>query len=179
MLPRMVSASAQPRQCSIARALEIVGGRGALLAVREVFLGNGRFDEMVRRTGVPRDTLAARLRALVAAGVLERVRYCDHPARFEYHLTPAGLDLYPVLLALMAWGDTYLAGEAGPPLILEHACGHSLGANVVCEGCGEQVTAATSGPAGSAARRRLAVQALPAQAWSVQAWSVQRAWVLN
>src|SRR5262249_13615088 len=105
MLPRMVSTSAQPRQCSIARALEIVGGRGALLAVREVFLGNGRFDEMVRRPGVPRDTLSARLRALVAAGVLERVQYSDHPARFEYHLTRAGLDLYPVILALMSWGD--------------------------------------------------------------------------
>lgn len=160
MLPRMVSSSAQPRQCSIARALEVVGGRGALLAVREVFLGNRRFDEMVRRTGVPRDTLAARLRVLVDAGVLERVQYCDHPARFEYHLTQAGLDLYPVILTLMSWGDTYLAGEAGPPLILEHCCGHPLGAEVVCEGCGDQVTAAGCRPAGSGARLRLASHVL-------------------
>lgn len=160
MLPRMVSASTQPRQCSIARALEIVGGRGALLAVREVFLGNGRFDEMVRRTGVPRDTLAARLRALVAAGVLERVQYSDHPVRFEYHLTRAGLDLYPVILALMSWGDTYLSGEAGPPLVLEHSCGHPLGADIVCRGCGDQVTAAATRPAGSAASRRQAVHRL-------------------
>jgi DNA-binding HxlR family transcriptional regulator len=160
MLGRMVSASAQPRECSIARALEIVGGRGALLAVREVFLGNGRFDEMVRRTGVPRDTLSARLRVLVEAGVLERVRYCDHPARFEYHLTRAGLDLFPVILALMSWGDTYLAGETGPPLVLQHRCGNPLGADVVCAECGEHVTAAASRPAGSGARRQAVASGL-------------------
>ncbi len=159
----MVSASAQPRQCSIARALEIVGGRGALLAVREVFLGNRRFDEIVRRTGVPRDTLAARLRVLVEAGVLDRVQYSNHPTRFEYHLTPAGLDLYPVILALMSWGDTYLAGEAGPPLVLQHRCGEPLGAEVVCQGCGEQVTAAGTRPAGSGASRRVAAQTVRVQ----------------
>ena len=152
MLGRMVSTSAQPRQCSIARTLEIVGRRGALLAVREVFLGNRRFDEMVRRTGVPRDTLAARLRALVGAGVLERVPYSDHPPRFEYHLTQVGLDLYPVILALMSWGDRYLAGDAGPPLVLEHSCGHRLRAEVVCQECGEPVTADRTRPAGSGAR---------------------------
>ena len=152
MLTRMTSVSPQPRQCSVARTLEIVGGRGALLAVREVFLGNRRFDEMVRRTGVPRDTLAARLRALVDAGVLKRVPYCGHPARFEYHLTQAGLDLYPVILALMSWGDRYLAGESGPPLVLEHECGHWLGAEVVCEGCGEPVTASGTRPASASSR---------------------------
>lgn len=152
MLGRMVMASAQPRECSIARALEIVGRRGALLAVREVFLGNRKFDEMVRRTGVPRDTLAARLRALVDAGVLERVRYSDHPARFEYHLTEAGLDLYPVILTLMSWGDRYLAGESGPPLVLEHSCGHQMGAVVVCEGCRQTVTAAGTRPVAAGTR---------------------------
>jgi DNA-binding HxlR family transcriptional regulator len=152
MLSDMMSASTQPRQCSVARTLEIVGSRGALLAVREVFLGNRRFDEMVRRTGVPRDTLAARLRVLVGAGVLERVPYSGHPARFEYHLTQAGLDLYPVILALMSWGDRYLAGDGGPPLVLEHRCGHWLGAEVVCEGCGEPVTASGTRPASVGSR---------------------------
>ena len=149
MLGGMMSASAQPRVCAIARTLDIVGGRGARLAVREVFLGNRRFDEMVRRTGVPRDTLAARLRALVQAGVLERVRYCDHPARFEYYLTQAGIDLYPVIVALMSWGDRYLAGESGPPLVLRHNCGQPLGAELVCRGCGGPVTASNTRPAGS------------------------------
>src|SRR6516225_1769864 len=107
MLPAMVSPSAQPRPCSIARTLELVGEKWALLAVREVFLGNRRFDEMVRKTGAPRDTLAARLRALVGAGILERRQYSDHPARFEYHLTCAGRDLYPIIVTLMRWGDEH------------------------------------------------------------------------
>lgn len=146
MLQVMVSPSEQPRPCSVARTLELVGEKWALLAVREVFLGNRRFDEMVRWIGAPRDTLAARLRTLVGAGILERRQYCEHPARFEYRLTQAGLDLYPVILALMRWGDTYLADSDGPPLILEHRCGHRLTARMVCEACGEPVKAGTAKP---------------------------------
>ena len=142
----MVSVSARPRECSIARTLEIVGEKWALLAVREVFLGNGRFDEMVRRTGAPRDTMAARLRALVGTGILERRQYSEHPARFEYHLSDAGRDLYPVILTLMSWGDKYLAGPAGAPLVLEHRCGHRLSAEVVCQACGEPVVAKETRP---------------------------------
>jgi len=146
MLEFMVAVSAQPRECSVARTLEIVGEKWALLAVREVFLGNGRFDEMVRRTGAPRDTMAARLRALVGSDILERRQYSEHPARFEYHLTQAGRDLYPVILTLMRWGDRYLAGPKGPPLTLEHTCGHELSARLVCEACGEPVVASETKP---------------------------------
>ena len=116
----MTAVTAQPRECSVARTLEIVGEKWALLAVREVFLGNRRFDEMVRRTGAPRDTLAARLRSLAGAGILERRQYREHPARYEYRLTEAGKELYPVILTLTRWGDEHLAGEDGPPLVLEH-----------------------------------------------------------
>ncbi|MGD0376544.1 MAG: helix-turn-helix domain-containing protein [Streptosporangiaceae bacterium] len=130
----------------MARTLEIVGEKWALLAVREVFLGNRRFDEMVRRTGAPRDTLAARLRTLVDAGILERQPYSEHPARFEYRLTEAGRELYPVILSLMRWGDRYLAGPGGPPLVLEHRCGHRLVSQVVCEACGEPVEARDARP---------------------------------
>src|ERR1700733_1007131 len=105
----MSTAPADPRPCSIARTLDLVGEKWALLAVREVFLGNRRFAEIVRRTGAPRDTMAARLRTLVGAGILERRQYSEHPARFEYRLTSAGRDLYPVILTLMRWGDRYLA----------------------------------------------------------------------
>ena len=133
----MVSISAEPRPCSIARTLDIVGEKWALLAVREVFLGNRRFDEMVRRTGAPRDTLATRLRTLVGAGILERRQYCEHPARFEYHLTHAGRDLYPVIVTLMRWGDQYLAGDDGPPLVLRHRCGNPVVTQVICQACGE------------------------------------------
>ncbi|HUZ51297.1 MAG TPA: helix-turn-helix domain-containing protein [Streptosporangiaceae bacterium] len=142
----MVSVSARPRECSVARTLEIVGEKWALLAVREVFLGNGRFDEMVRRTGAPRDTMAARLRALVGTGILERRQYSEHPARFDYHLTEAGRDLYPVILTLMRWGDKYLAGHAGAPLVLEHRCGHRLSAELVCQACGEPVVVGQARP---------------------------------
>jgi len=134
------------RVCSIARTLDIVGEKWALLAVREVFLGNGRFDEMVRKTGAPRDTLAARLRTLVGAGILARRQYCERPARYEYRLTDAGRDLYPVIAALMRWGDVHLAGDDGPPVILEHNCGHRLVTRLVCEACGEPVEARDTRP---------------------------------
>jgi DNA-binding HxlR family transcriptional regulator len=142
----MTAVSARPRACSVARTLEIVGEKWALLAVREVFLGNRRFDEMVRRTGAPRDTLAARLRTLVDAGILERRPYSTHPARFEYRLTQAGRELYPVILTLMHWGDRHLAGADGPPLVLEHSCGHRLVTQVVCEACGKPVDARDARP---------------------------------
>jgi len=137
---------AQPRACSIARTLDVVGEKWALLAVREVFLGNRRFDEMVHRTGAPRDTLAARLRTLAGAGILERRQYCEHPARFEYHLTGAGRDLYPIIVTLMRWGDEHLAGDGGPPLVLRHRCGHQMVAQVVCEACGEPLAARDTAP---------------------------------
>jgi DNA-binding HxlR family transcriptional regulator len=133
--------SADPRACSVARTLEIVGEKWALLAVREVFLGNRRFDEMVRRTGAPRDTMTARLKTLVAAGVLERRPVSEHPPRFEYRLTPAGLDLYPVIVSLMQWGDRYLTNGEAPPMVLTHHCGHPLGAVTSCASCGEPVLA--------------------------------------
>ena len=142
----VVNVSSEPRPCSIARTLDIVGEKWALLAVREVFLGDRRFDEMVRRTGAPRDTLAARLRTLVSAGILDRRQYSEHPARFEYHLTDAGRDLYPVIVTLMHWGDQYLAGEDGPPLVLQHHCGHELVAQVVCQACGEPLRARDAKP---------------------------------
>lgn len=136
----MTTLSTEPRTCSVARTLEIVGEKWALLALREVFLGNRRFDEMVRRTGAPRDTMTARLKTLVAAGVLERRPVSEHPPRFEYRLTQAGLDLYPVIVSLMQWGDRYLA-EGDAPMVLTHHCGHTLGAVMACSSCGEPVLA--------------------------------------
>jgi len=136
----MTTFSTEPRTCSVARTLEIVGEKWALLALREVFLGNRRFDEMVRRTGAPRDTMTARLKTLVAAGVLERRPVSEHPPRFEYRLTQAGLDLYPVIVSLMQWGDRYLA-EGDAPMVLTHHCGHTLGAVMACSSCGEPVLA--------------------------------------
>ena len=139
MPTRRTPAAAAPRTCSIARTLDVVGEKWALLAVREVFLGDRRFEEMVRRTGAPRDTLAARLRTLVGAGILERRQYSDHPPRDEYFLTESGLELYPVVLSLMRWGDRHLAGDQRPPLELTHNCGHVVDAQLVCRACQEEL----------------------------------------
>jgi DNA-binding HxlR family transcriptional regulator len=136
-----MAAPPTPRICSVARTLDVVGEKWALLAIREVFLGCRRFEEMVRNTAAPRDTLAARLRTLVERGVLERRQYSEHPPRDEYFLTDAGRDLYPLILTSMQWGDRHLAGEAGPPMTLEHDCGAVLDPELICRSCGEAVRA--------------------------------------
>jgi DNA-binding HxlR family transcriptional regulator len=135
----MATVMSAPRTCSVARTLELVGEKWALLAIREVFLGSRRFEEIVQHTGAPRDTLAARLRTLVAAGILERRRYSDHPPRDEYVLTPSGRDLYPVILSLMQWGDRHLPLESGPPMVLDHECGHRLEPQWDCAHCGQRI----------------------------------------
>jgi len=101
--------------CSIARALEIVGDRWTLLVIRDVVLGNHRFDELLESLGVSSNVLTDRLTRLVAEGILERVRYSERPERFEYHLTQKGRELGVCLLALMQWGDRYVSDK--PPRI--------------------------------------------------------------
>ena len=128
-----------PRVCSVARSLEVVGERWALLVVREAFLGSHRFDQIQRRTGAPRDVLAARLKRLVEAGILERRRYHEHPARYEYHLTEAGRDLYPVITALRQWGDRHVTEPAPRPSVFTHACGSTHAAAMVCPDCGQSI----------------------------------------
>jgi DNA-binding HxlR family transcriptional regulator len=130
-----------PRTCSVARTLEVIGEKWSLLAIREVFLGCRRFEEMVRNTGAPRDTLAARLRTLVEHGVLERRQYSEHPPRDEYFLTDAGRELYPLILTAMQWGDRHLAGASGAPMTLEHQCGARLDPQLVCRACGDEIKA--------------------------------------
>src|SRR3954449_8345871 len=92
------------RPCPIAASLEVVGERWALLVIREIVLGNRRFDDIARGTGAPRDRIAARLKALEQAGVVERRAYQDNPVRHDYVLTDSGAALVPVLDALLAWG---------------------------------------------------------------------------
>jgi DNA-binding HxlR family transcriptional regulator len=103
------------QNCSIARALEIVGERWTLLIVRDVFLGLHRFDEFQESLGIARNVLADRLQKLVEAEVLEKVRYGDHRDRFDYELTKKGLDLHLALIGLRQWGDKYLCDK--PPTI--------------------------------------------------------------
>lgn len=125
------------RNCSIAATLGVIGEKYSLLVLREIFFAVRRFDAIQRNTGAPRDVLANRLRGLVEAGVLTKVRYQDRPPRFEYHLTGSGQELRTVLLALMRWGDTHLVTT--PPVVYEHGCGADLTPTLVCGSCGEEV----------------------------------------
>lgn len=129
-----------PRVCSVARTLDLVGERWALLVVREALLGSHRFDEIQRNTGAPRDILAARLRKLVEVGILERRLYQQRPERYEYHLTPAGTDLYPVITALRQWGDAHVTEPRPLPVRFAHECGGVDAAVLVCPDCGNAVT---------------------------------------
>jgi DNA-binding HxlR family transcriptional regulator len=99
----MPDTATEPRPCAIADALEVIGERWSLLIVREQFWGNHRFSDIQRATGAPRDILAARLRRLVDAGILEKRAYSERPPRAEYHLTAAGRALSPVLMAIQEW----------------------------------------------------------------------------
>lgn len=126
--------------CSVARTLSVIGDRWTLLVLRDAFLRTRRFEDFQRSLRITRHLLAGRLRKLVEAGILERVRYQDKPARYEYKLTEKGRDLYPVIVSLLRWGDRWMADESGPPLTLKHkACGHTMHPTLVCPDCGEPV----------------------------------------
>lgn len=126
------------QNCSIARTLEIVGERWSLLVLRDVFLGVHRFDALQRNLGVARNVLAARLERLVGEDILERVPYQERPPRHEYRLTEKGLDLWPIFVELLRWGDRHAAPPEGPPVLLRHRdCGGLLGDRRTCERCGQ------------------------------------------
>ena len=104
------------QNCSIARALEVVGERWTLLIVRDVFLGRRKFDEIQENLGIARNVLTDRLNRLVEQGILERVRYSERPERFEYRLTEKGRELNIALTALQQWGDKHVSEK--PPRLL-------------------------------------------------------------
>lgn len=126
--------------CSIARALAVVGERWTLLVLREAFLRTRRFEDFQERTGAARNVLADRLEKLVERGVLERRPYQEGPVRYEYRLTEKGLDLYPVLMALVRWGDRWLDDGRGRPIEHRHKpCGQVMHMEAVCSECGEHL----------------------------------------
>jgi DNA-binding HxlR family transcriptional regulator len=128
--------------CSVARTLEVVGEWWSLLVLRDAFKGVRRFDDFQRSLGIARNVLADRLQGLVDHGVLERRLYQERPERYEYRLTAKGFDLYPVIVALMRWGDRWAADDMGPPIVLTHrACGHDVLPVTVCPHCREEVDA--------------------------------------
>ena len=117
--------------------IELFGDRWATLVVRACFTGIHRFDEIQRDTLMATNILSDRLERLQQQGIIKAIPYSAHELRFEYRLTEKGRDLYPVLLALLQWGDYWFADENGPPLILTHKnCGHDLHFEVTCSECG-------------------------------------------
>ncbi|GAA3389835.1 winged helix-turn-helix transcriptional regulator [Cryptosporangium minutisporangium] len=129
-------------RCSVARTLSVIGERWTMLVLREAFLGVRRFEDFQQRTGASRPVLADRLRHLTADEVLGRHRYAEKPDRYEYRLTAKGLDLYPVIVSLMSWGDRWMDDGSGPPLRLTHLdCAGPLSPTLACGTCGVPVTA--------------------------------------
>jgi DNA-binding HxlR family transcriptional regulator len=139
--------------CSIARATDLFADAWTALIMRDVLLGVTRFDDIAEDLGISRKVLAARLARLVEEGVLAKERYQDRPPREHYLATEKGEQLYPVLLALMAWGDRWYAEEAGPPALVHHLdCDRDTTPVTVCAHCREPLTLRNStqlpGPGG-------------------------------
>ena len=134
--------------CSVARAMGVVGDRWTMLVLREAFFGVRRFDEIQANLGIARNVLADRLARLVEHEILARRIYQERPERFEYRLTDKGLGLYAPLVALMKWGDEHMADAAGPPVVLEHlTCAHATTPTLTCSHCGEPLHAREVRPA--------------------------------
>ncbi|SFJ29991.1 winged helix-turn-helix transcriptional regulator [Bradyrhizobium sp. cf659] len=105
------------KECSVARAMEIVGDRWSILILREAYYGVKRFDEFEMYVGIAPNILSARLKKLVSAGVMRRVPLPEHSGRYEYVLTDKGRDFFPAYLALKKWGDDWLAESEGPQVV--------------------------------------------------------------
>ena len=136
MLPRTY----EDQNCSIARALEVLGDRWTILVMRDAFMRVRRFDDFQRNLGVARNVLTDRLGRLVEEGILIRVPYQERPARFEYRLTEKGLDLWPIMIALLQWGDRHYPPEAGRPRVVRHRdCGGEITRHLTCEKCGAEL----------------------------------------
>ena len=121
--------------CSIDRALGVIGDRWTILIMRDAFRGIRRFDEFRSDLSIARPVLADRLRKLVDAGVLSRRQYQEHPPRFEYRLTAMGLELSPALVALMRWGDRWLNDGQAPTVLVHEPCGSELEQGFWCRSC--------------------------------------------
>ncbi|CAM5528318.1 ArsR family transcriptional regulator OS=Streptomyces parvulus OX=146923 GN=Spa2297_12235 PE=4 SV=1 [Streptomyces parvulus] len=126
------------QECSIARALEIVGERWTLLVIRDALYGVRRYNDFLVHLGIPRAVLAGRLQALTDEGILEKRRYQDAPPRDEYVVTDRGIALWPALRALGIWGREHLGGQ--PMRVFRHAsCGTELSPYDTCPACGTLV----------------------------------------
>lgn len=122
--------------CSIARTLDVIGEPWSPLILRDVFAGIRRFEQIQQDLGISRKVLTERLKWLVDNDVLERREYSSRPPRHEYVLTAKGTELCDLLMVMVRWGDRWLAGEAGPPVLYRHhACGEISHVDLHCSVC--------------------------------------------
>ncbi|WEO97193.1 helix-turn-helix domain-containing protein [Streptomyces sp. FXJ1.172] len=128
------------QECSIARALEVVGERWTLLVVRDAMYGVRRYNDFLVHLGIPRAVLAARLQTLTAEGILEKRRYQQSPPRDEYVLTERGIALWPTLRALGLWGREHFT-DGLQRYFCHVSCGTELGPYGECPACGVVVPA--------------------------------------
>ncbi|HKN96158.1 MAG TPA: helix-turn-helix domain-containing protein [Pseudonocardiaceae bacterium] len=132
--------------CSIARTLDVIGEPWSPLILRDVWVGFNRFDQLQADLGISRKVLTERLDYLVERGILRREPY-DRRPRYEYHLTERGIELLDLLIVMVGWGDKWLAGEAGPPVLYRHhACGEISNADLRCAHCGQPMHAGDVDP---------------------------------
>ena len=132
--------------CSIARSLEVLGERWTILIIRDVFNRRRRFDEIQENLGIARNVLSTRLGRLVDEGILERRAYQERPPRYEYFLTQKGLELWPVMMSLLHWGDRHFA-DSGPPVVVRHkGCGGMVDERGHCASCGQRLNARDAYP---------------------------------
>jgi DNA-binding HxlR family transcriptional regulator len=141
---RRKTAVSYERNCSVGRTVAILSDAWAFLILRECYFGATRFDTFRAALGIPRQTLTQRLRKLTVQGLLRRVKCSGNSLRFEYRLTRMGIDLYPVMLSLMSFGDKWLTGSSPPPLRLVHnKCGKTCRPIVTCPHCKAEVNVRT------------------------------------
>ena len=118
--PRRTPARPKRSRCPVSRTLDVLGDRWSLLVVRDLMRGKHRFAEFLDSTeGIPTNTLADRLKRLERDGVVESVRYSEHPPRVEYQLTTKGEDLRPIIRAMVDWGVRHAGGRLPPPVSRE------------------------------------------------------------
>lgn len=152
---------------SVGAAATLLGDRWTFLILREAFFGTQRFNEFAQNLGVSRNILSSRLKTLVAKGIFEMHPYGAGKTRYEYRLAKPGRDIFPIVVALLQWGDRYLVESEEPSIILKHTlCGEDANPYLVCDSCGEPVAIGdvvpTPGPGASKwVRERLAPSASP------------------
>lgn len=130
----------QPLEDSVGAAMELLGDRWTFLILREAFFGTQRFNEFAQNLGLSRNILSRRLKALVVKGIFETHPYGPGGVRHEYRLAQPGRDIFPIVVALLQWGDKYLAGPRGPSIVLRHTlCGNDADPHLICGSCGEPI----------------------------------------